>query len=238
VQSDDAALGCLSCGADAPGLYCPQCGQLRQHQRHTIKSLAGGALARVFNVESGLTHTAYSLTFHPDAVVRDYVAGATARYTHPAMYLVIAFALFSVSGRWFGGFTGGGDVERVAALAFVPLVAVAARLTFARTRFNYAEHLILAMYAFGHVALAFAVILIVFPLLPTSTARAVAAILFVGGIIYTASVYARVFRRRPIMDALRALAAMLIGALLWGLLLFGFIRFIVPLIVRDSVTNA
>ena len=188
-----------------------------------MSSLLAGAVGKVFNIETGLVHTVLSLSRRPHDVIRGYWSGATARYTHPAIYLLIGFAIFSVSGKLFGRFTGGGDVERIAALAFIPFVAAASRLFFARSRYNYAEHLILVMYVLGHIALLFAALMIVFPLFERTTTWIIAAIALGGGAIYNAWVYVRVFQRHAVLDAVAGLAALLAGALAWSLILLVFI---------------
>src|SRR5262245_25719208 len=82
---------CLSCGAVRTGSYCVDCGQREVRGRHTLRSLLAGALSRILTVDSGLLHTAHQLTVSPGQVIRDYLAGRTQPYTHPAMYLLISF---------------------------------------------------------------------------------------------------------------------------------------------------
>lgn len=183
-------------------------------------------VGRLFNIESGLLHTVHRLSTRPERVVRGYWSGATARYTHPAVYLLISFATFSLAARFFGGFTGGGDVERIAAITFIPLVAGASRLFLYRRPLNYAEHLILVMYATGHAALLFAVLLLVFPLFERSTTWLLSGAALVGGAIYVAWVYMRVFRRHALRDFVSGLAALVTGALIWAVMLVAFIRLI------------
>src|SRR5262245_37509595 len=219
---------CPNCGAVANARYCPECGQQQRSKRHTLRSLAAGALRRTFNLDDGLTHTALQLSVRPETVILGYVSGQTVRYTSPGAYLLIAFALFALSASLFGGFRGGGAAERVAALLLVPCVAAASRLFFARGRFNYAEHLILVMYTLAHVTLGLAVVQIAFPVLNRQSASILTIGALAAGVAYIAWVYAKAFRTRAILAALGGLAALVGGAGLW----FVIVLNIVPLLRR------
>jgi hypothetical protein len=210
-----AAHVCSNCGAATGGRYCSECGQRRLPERLTLRSLAAGFLGRVFNLEAGLAHTAYQLAVRPEAVIQGYISGITARYTHPAAYLLITFAAFSLSAVLFGGLRGGGGADRIAVLLLVPCVAVASRVLFARARFNYAEHLILVMFTLAQVTLGFAAAQAAFTLLDPVHARSLAGATFGVGIAYVVWVYARMFRDRALLAALGGLLALVGGTVLW-----------------------
>ena len=219
-----SAHQCPSCGAHADRRYCAECGQRQHENRHTLRSLAAGALDRAFNLEAGFLHTIYKLSMQPHTVIIGYLSGQTAPYTHPVAYLLIAFAAFAVSAKVLGGFRGGGDVERIAALLLVPCVAAASRVVFLRARFNYAEHLILVMYAFAHATLCYAVVQVVFPLLGRSGAISLAVVVLAACLAYFLWVYAGLFRARVVLSAVGGLAALAGGGLLWVVVILSLLR--------------
>jgi hypothetical protein len=137
---------CANCGATCNDRYCAACGQRRFTGRHTLRSLAGGVLSRVFNTEEGIGHTIAQLTVRPGTMIREYLSGRTACYTHPAAYLLIAAAVFTLGLQLVAASTGAGDENRIFALMIIPFVAAASRALFWRGRYNYAEHLIAVMY--------------------------------------------------------------------------------------------
>ena len=215
---------CPSCGAPADRQYCAECGQRQRAGRYTLRSFAVGTLKKAFNLEAGFLHTIRQLSVQPHIVIDGYISGRTAPYTNPLGYLLIAFAVFTVSAKLSGGFRGGGDVERIAALLLVPCVAAAARVLFLRARFNYAEHLILVMYACAHATLCYAVAQMAFPLLGRSGAITLAVVVLAAGLAYFMWVYARIFRARAMVAALGGLAALLGGLALWFVVVTSLLR--------------
>jgi hypothetical protein len=177
--------------------------------------MTAGFLGRVMNVEQGLVHTVYGLTVKPGVVVRDYLAGSTVRYTHPAGYLLISFAVFAVTAQLFGGGTVGGSENRLFVALLVPFVALVSRILFWRARFNYAEHLIVVMYAIGHIALFLALLQLAVPLTGQSMMRLIGIGALAVATGYFAWAYSRVFAARPFLAAAGALASLILGGALW-----------------------
>lgn len=167
------------------------------------------------NLEEGLAHTVHGLTIRPGVVVRDYLAGSTVRYTHPVGYLLISFAVFALTAQLFGGATGGGAENRIFVALLVPFVALVSRVLLWRTRFNYAEHLIIVMYVIGHIALFLAVLQLAAPLAGESIMKLVGIGALAVAIGYFAWAYSRVFAARPLLAAGGALVSLGVGTTLW-----------------------
>lgn len=187
--------------------------------RPTLVGMIAGGLGRLFNLERGFLHTAIRLTAAPGRTVREYLDGRTTPYVHPVGYLLVSFALFVVLATWLAFFTGGGGNGAFTGVTVALFVAGASRLLFWRSGLNYAEHLILAMYLLGHIALAWSVLLVPMsiafalggqrPVLPLMLAS------LAGGIGYFVWGYSRFFHRRPALGAAGGLAVLLAGCALW-----------------------
>jgi hypothetical protein len=209
--------------------YCPACGQARLDGRHTVRGLIRGAFARLFNLERGLTHTMLRLTLEPGAVVRDFLGGRTAVYVHPFAYLILAFALFALTNRFFPIVTGGDD--RVFVAVATLFLAVASRLVFRRHDLNFAEHLILNAYVSGH-----AVVLVVPSLVLThlgsgwSGIAAVPIAALVGAGAYFVWAYTCVFPSPRLRSALGGAAVLVLGIALWLLALVATMMVLRPLL--------
>jgi hypothetical protein len=148
-QAITQELRCASCGAALNGEYCARCGQRKFAGRQSLGVLAVDPLRRVLQMDRGFAYTVFGLTVAPGRVVRDYLAGRMAPYTHPVGYLLVSFLIFALVARWAGA---AGDL-RYFFLPVVVFIAAVSKLLFWRERLNYAEHLILGMYLFGHFAL-------------------------------------------------------------------------------------
>jgi hypothetical protein len=182
--------------------------------------LALGATERVLSLESGFLHTVVSLTVAPGRMVREYLAGRQAPFTHPVGYLIISFAAFGIVFMMAGG--TGADNRVFTALA-VPCIAGASWLVFRRARLNFAEHLILVMYLVGHIVLFLAVVLVVGSAATVATTPIAAAALGVS-VGYFAWAYSRIFDRRPVLAALGGLVVLLGGVAIWLGALFGLLN--------------
>ena len=216
----ETAKSCVNCGAALRSRFCPDCGQPAQHGRHTLSSLLmRGALTRLLNVDGGFLHTAWRLTVAPAVVLREYLSGRTAPYTHPVAYLFITFAAFTLLAPLFGGSFGGSNSgNRVMTALLVPLVALASRLFFQRMRHSYAEHLIIALYLFAQIALFFTLLLFLTPIIARYPGAGLVTLIIsvLVSIGYFCNAYSRLFERRPVLAALGGLAALAGGAILWG----------------------
>ena len=205
---------CQTCGAPCNGRFCAQCGQREFKGRHTLRRFVAGALQRTVG-EEGALHTARQLTVRPGRVIRDYLAGRTIRYVHPATYLLLGVAFFALVLGVVGGPTGAGETERLFTLLVIPFVVVASRMVFWRGPFNFAEHLIVVLYLAGHVLVILAATYGVVLLVPRSFAGSAALAWFAIGAGYFVWGYSRIFEERPIRAAGAALAALSIGILVW-----------------------
>jgi hypothetical protein len=220
TYTEVAPATCISCGATLHGPWCAACGQRVLNGRHTLRRFALTGLAHVLDLDRGFLHTVVRLTTAPGRTIREFVAGATARYTHPAAYLLVGFAAFAITGRLAGGEAGLADGgNRVFTATAVPVVAGVARVIFWQARLNYAEHLIATMYLVGHVVLGLAAVQAVAAMVPLNVSTSLGLAGIVAGVGYFSVGYGRTLGRRPWLSAAGGLAALGVGLTIWGLAL-------------------
>ena len=91
-------VACRNCGVDAPGAYCPSCGQettLRMPKATTFLREAAG---RYVAFDGRMWRTLFALAFRPGFLTREYLAGRRKRYVRPSrLVLVLAIVLFAVA---------------------------------------------------------------------------------------------------------------------------------------------
>ena len=197
------------------GAYCSACGQRQPTGRHTLRSVIGGWLGRVFSIDHGFGHTAASLTTRPGAVITGYWAGQTVRYTHPAGYLLISVAVFALAVRLSSGPTGAGENDRFIALLIIPFVAAASRLLLWQERRSYAEHLIAVLYLCGHVLLGLGVLAVGLRFLSGTWATVYGTSAGILGVGYFIWGYTRAFPARRVLAAIAGLGALVLGTAAW-----------------------
>lgn len=211
---------CASCGAPLQGAYCAACGQRILRERHTLRSFVRSGAAQLLDLDRGFLHTLRRLVTAPAAVVRDYLAGATVKYTHPVGYLAVAFAAFALTGSVAGessGLADGGN--RIFTATAIPAIALASRALFWRSRLNYAEHLVIASYLLGTVLFALSLLQVLTPMLPLTVRPALGAASLAASVGYFTWSYTRIFEHRRWLAAAGALATLSVGIALWFLLM-------------------
>ena len=101
---DDRAPGdvaCRNCGADAPGAYCPSCGQETTIGLPKATTFLREAAGRYVAFDGRMWRTLFALAFRPGFLTREYLAGRRKRYVRPSrLVLVLAIVLFAVA-RFF-----------------------------------------------------------------------------------------------------------------------------------------
>lgn len=234
-----AVHACASCGTSHRGEFCNACGQRAVRGRFTVRGVVTHLATDAFDLNRGLLFTAVELFRRPGEVVREYVSGATVRYTNPVKYLVVCVALtvfltvkVGAAGEMGSGFAEGSGADSAAraqqvtellnqylnvlmALA-VPFMAAASRLLFRRAGLNYAEHLIFNLYVYAQQSLLFLPFAPLWGLrLPGPKSLPMLAYCL-AMLVYYVWAAASFFPARGVPGALRALATQALGALAYG----------------------
>jgi len=89
-------IACRNCGADAPGAYCPACGQETALRLPGAGRFMREAAGRYVAFDGRMWRTLFALLLRPGFLTREYLAGRRKRYVRPArLVLVLAIALFA-----------------------------------------------------------------------------------------------------------------------------------------------
>lgn len=92
---------CRNCGALAPGLYCPHCGQETKLRLPTLREFIREAAGRYVALDGRFWRTLVALTFRPGFLTREYIAGRRRRYIRPARLYLFATLIFFAASRLF-----------------------------------------------------------------------------------------------------------------------------------------
>ena len=88
---------CRNCGAQAPGVFCPSCGQETKLALPTARQFVKDAAGRYVSLDGRLWRTLGALLLRPGFLTREYLEGRRRRYVRPArLFLVLSLALFAL----------------------------------------------------------------------------------------------------------------------------------------------
>lgn len=88
---------CLNCGAQVATRFCSECGQENTDYRVSLGRLLGDLFEELFQLESRLWRTLWTLVRRPGLLTLEYNAGRRVRYTTPLrLYLVCSVVYFFV----------------------------------------------------------------------------------------------------------------------------------------------
>ena len=87
---------CRNCGVDAPGAFCPSCGQETRLALPRATQFLREAAGRYVAFDGKMWRTLALLLARPGFLTREYLAGRRVRYVRPArLVLVLAIVLFA-----------------------------------------------------------------------------------------------------------------------------------------------
>ena len=88
---------CHNCGADAPGNYCPNCGQETQIALPSAFAFLRDAAGRYIRFDGRMWRSLGALLFRPGFLTREYLAGRRRRYVRPArLFVALSIVFFAV----------------------------------------------------------------------------------------------------------------------------------------------
>jgi Protein of unknown function (DUF3667) len=178
--SDSSAAGqagraCLDCGVVllAGQKYCPRCGQRTDLARLTLRDIGREVVHAVVHTDRSAYALLRALCARPGYVAREYVRGRRRRHFGPFATLVVLIGISTLLTEFIGFQSITSDAPLNGLLNFLqrhvnlivfaqlPLLSLACLGLFRADRFTYAEHTVLAAYAF-----CLRVILFIFIVLP------------------------------------------------------------------------
>lgn len=156
-------------------LYCPACGAKVIRNRITFKNLWVDFLERYFNLDNTFIRTFVHLFTKPEVVIEGYLQGLRRKYLNPISYIGIALTLSgiivflmakSIDFMEFDLLETGAqtvyqeklmgfilDYQALIFMVFIPLMAISGWLCFDQKKYNFAERMIIFMYALAHFSL-------------------------------------------------------------------------------------
>ena len=170
-------MTCKNCDARlrTDFLYCPACGAKVIRNRITVKNLWVDFLERYFNLDNTFIRTFVHLFTKPEVVIEGYLQGIRRKYLNPISYIGIALTLSgiivflmarSIDLMQFDVFDTGAqtvyqeklmgfilDYQALIFLVYIPLMAISGWLCFDEKKYNFAERMIIFMYALAHFSL-------------------------------------------------------------------------------------
>jgi hypothetical protein len=249
---------CASCGGRLLGDFCHGCGQRVQAGRLTVRGIAAHRVTDAFDLNRGLLFTAAALFRRPGEAVREYVSGATVRYTNPVKYLLLLAALallmmvrldvFETQMRALPGVAAAQESAQaqqmqaelsawisrhmnLLMIAGVPVIAWLSRRFFRAAGFSYAEHLVFNVFAYAQMCL---LSLLVLPLTQAAGLGArgmmAASLVNVGYYVWALASFTRA---RPLRGILGGVAVQALGML--GMALLGGVAGAVYAVVALSM---
>lgn len=175
-----ADSSCLNCGESLRRAHCEGCGQAASIGRLQVREIVGDAVSHLFSLDSKVPRTVVGLTLDPGRVVREYVEGRRATYVSPLRYCLIAVAVMvlvyvsldiNVVNLTVTSTSPDVEVQRqvdeirlkiirvinarlnLVIFLALPLLGLAVRWLFRRSRRNYAECMAYVLYVMGQVFL-------------------------------------------------------------------------------------
>lgn len=153
--------------------FCPDCGSKIIRNRLTPKSLTYDFLERYFNLDNTFLKTIRHMIIKPESVCGGYISGIRKKYLNPISMLAITltlsgFILFLMKKVAWSSIdfskisyaqtsSGGVGTEKIMAstmeyssilfLFYIPILAFASYLFFNKKQYNFAEHVVISIYA-------------------------------------------------------------------------------------------
>lgn len=157
---------CKNCGYEGVGNYCATCGEKYRAAKITLPSMVHQVVHFFTHVDRGFGYTVKELATHPGEMQREYIDGLRSRHQKPFSFFFVcgticglAFYLISVAnGKLHGNIdTLEEDFFRhyfvLVQACMLPFYAFVLWIVFKRSKYNYAELLVLMLYNLGFVFL-------------------------------------------------------------------------------------
>ncbi len=174
----DKIIFCKNCYATLNGKFCSKCGQKHIDKKFTVKDSALSLFHAVFNTDQGFVFTTKSLIFSPSTVIKDFLNGITIRYIHPFRFLLIWATINTLLVIGLGTFDEQtqmlneslnysqeqiemnqkvqGYIKKYLSFVIllnVPFISFFTWLFYRKTKYNYAEHLVINAYGYALVSI-------------------------------------------------------------------------------------
>jgi len=159
-------MRCKNCSTESDGKYCPNCGQQLATHRVTVPHLLHEIVHTFTHLEKGFLYTLKKLLTDPGRMQRLYLEGFRAYYQKPFSMFFICATISALSLYWINRFSGNSAEKGQAAFNYflqhyyvllhiilLPYYTLVTWLLFIRSKYNYAEILVLGLYMLSFMLL-------------------------------------------------------------------------------------
>ncbi len=167
-ESGLSALNCLNCGHQFEGKFCSQCGQKSATHRFTMHDWMHEIPHSIFHVDSGFFYTAKELFTRPGEAIREYLNGKRKLLFSPFLYLLVMCGIFVAVGLLLPHAevqvkevkTLSDSLEYLQSHYYKPMlvamilpISIGSFFAYRKSRFNFAEHLVLNTFVIGQMVI-------------------------------------------------------------------------------------
>ncbi len=169
---------CLNCDNNFEGAFCNLCGQKAATHRFTMHEWLHEIPHSILHVDSGFFVTLKTLFVRPGDAIREYLQGKRKLLFSPFLYVLILCGVFVVINHFFENpikaaeqpvFTNLKETfayieeyyYKIIVVAMIIPITISSYLAYYKSRYNFAEHLVLNAYLIGQLVIA-DIILIIF----------------------------------------------------------------------------
>lgn len=159
-------MKCKNCSTESDGKYCSNCGQQLAVHRITVPHLLHEIVHTFTHLEKGFLYTLKKLLTDPGRMQRLYLEGLRVSYQKPFSMFFVCATFSALSLYWINRLSGNSSEWGEAAFNYflqhyyvllhillLPFYTLVTWLLFIRSKYNYAEILVLGMYMLAFMLL-------------------------------------------------------------------------------------
>ena len=174
---------CLNCGNETVNCFCSICGQKNSTHRFSMKHFfLHDFIHGVFHLDKGFLFTLKELYTRPGNSIREYIQGKRAKHFNYFTLMLLIYALSHFLAKIpeksvydimidnnisVGNYKVLKEYAKFIMLLYIPLYSLATFLFYYKSKLNYTEHVVMAMY-YSSAILVFHVIPIIAPVVSTN----------------------------------------------------------------------
>ncbi len=235
----ETKLICKNCGNEFTGNFCNQCGEEVYEKRISFKYILVHILD-AFDLADGLIFTIKQLSLRPGKAVAEYIKGKRKEYYNPLKYYLLLVAVVLIIRMQFNLITpevpAGFEYSEKQMLFFgqflnlffkyfnlilltgIPFISFFSFVIFKKSKYSFAENLILNLYLMGHHSI-INILLFPFFLLFTTGNSQMKFIQFVTSWAYHSWAFKQFFQISTVKSIFKTLVTIFLGYLCWIILI-------------------
>ena len=162
---------CKQCGQTGEGNFCQACGEAYHQHRITLKHMLHEAAHLITHLDKGFFYSLKAIVTRPGTTPREYIDGRRKDHQKPFSMFFLCGTIAALCLYWINTGTDKLHHDKISheeehfyqhyfvllQMALVPLYALVNRLIYYKSKYNYAEFLVVLLYntAFLYIILVF-----------------------------------------------------------------------------------